>query len=139
MKSYKLIIGAFIVFFLFVAIDGDLKETRVKVGSDDNLFVQLFKEPVEICYLIMKDGTIYRTTQYLEDKVYLNINTLKQTLKKKEQTIGDIAIIVHNHLQPYRISENDKKIYYRLKGEGFKGTFVIFLQGVNMVLIYEEK
>lgn len=107
--------------------------------DEGNLFRLLFKEPVEICYIMLKNGTIFKITQYFENKVYINIEQMRKELKEYDCDIKDIVIIIHNHLDLSRISEQDKKIYRYLRQEGFKGVFAIFLQGADTVLIYEEK
>jgi hypothetical protein len=130
--------GCIVIFLILAPIARDLKETKIAV-KDNNLFVSWFKEPIEICYIIMRDGTVYKVTQNFENIIFFNVWIMKEHLKKKGYTISDILLMVHNHLKLHRISEGDKAIYYQLKREGFRGIFAIFLQGANTVLLYEEK
>jgi len=138
-KLALLIVILLLLSSAWVANNGiQFTEKRVKVG-ENNIYVHLFKEPIEIVYLLMKDGTPYKITQNYNNRVYFNIYSLKKYLKKRNHVISGISIMVHNHLIPTRISDDDKKIFRSLIREGFNGAFVIFLQGVNQVLIYEEK
>jgi hypothetical protein len=104
-----------------------------------NLWQKLFPDRLERVYIIMKDGTAFNHTSHYEDRIYMSIESLQGTLKKKDYTIKDIAIIIHNHLKNSKFSSIDHKQYRRLKKHGFNGLFLLYSHMTNKVYDIENK
>jgi hypothetical protein len=107
-----------------------------------NFCQKLFTEPVEIVYVIMKDGTPFNYTSHYDDKVYMSIGRLEKILKKfknKDYRIEDIATVIHNHLKDCRFSLEDRKQYRRLKKYGFNGLFLLYSHMMNKIYFLEDK
>ena len=101
-----------------------------------NPWQELFTEPVEIAYVIMKDWTTFTYTSQLENEVYISMGKLEERLKKfkgKNYSIKDIAIIIHNHITDYQFSPRDYKVYRRLKKRGFQGLFLLYSHMTNKI------
>jgi len=106
-----------------------------------NSWQDLFSEPVERVYMMMKDGLVLNHTSHYGDKIYMSIEALETTLKKfnKNYRIKDIAIIIHNHFKDFRFSPEDHKQYRRLKKHGFNGSFLLYSHLTKKVYDIEEK
>lgn len=102
---------------------------------------ELFTEPIEKVYVIMKDKTGFEHTSHDEIKVHMSIGMLQRRLKKvkdKNYRIKDIAIIIHNHLKYCHFSDDDYKQYMRLKQHGFNGVFLLYCQRTNKAYDIED-
>jgi len=107
-----------------------------------NFWQKLFSDPVEIVYVIMKDGTPVNYTSHYEDKVYMSVGRLEETLKKfkkKNYRIKDVAILIHNHLTSCKFSHEDRNQYRRLKKYGFNGLFLLYSNMTNKTYCLEDK
>lgn len=93
-----------------------------------NPWQQLFTEPFESVYFIMKDGTRFRKTNNYSDRVYVHIGKLEKELKTPEKNykISDIATIIHNHFVNKEFAPDDIKQYKKFKKHGFKGRFLLY-------------
>lgn len=103
-----------------------------------NPWQQLFTEPFEIAYVIMKDRITFTYTSGLENEVYISIGKLEKKLKKMGYKIEDIVVVIHNHLTDYKFSPRDYKMYRRLKKYGFKGHFLLYSHMTNKTYDIED-
>lgn len=114
----------------------------VEKKKKTNPWQELFTEPIEKVYIIMKDKKGFEYTSHDEIKVHMSIGRLEKTLKKvknKNYSIKDIAIIIHNHLKYCHFSDEDHKQYMRLKQYGFNGLFLLYCQRTNKTCCLEDK
>jgi len=99
----------------------------------------LFPDPLERVYVIMKDGTIFLYTSHYGDKVYASMGELERMLKKRGSSIKEIAIVIHNHRKEKSFSRSDYKQYWTLKAEGFDGRFLLYCHRTKEVYDIENK
>lgn len=94
---------------------------------------ELFTEPAEIVYFIMKDDQPFRVSSGRVKSIYVPIEELKKRLKNEKEAyeIKDIAIVIHNHRTKRRFSSADWKFYRDLKRRGFNGRFLLYCQRTN--------
>jgi len=106
-----------------------------------NSWQELFTEPFESVYFIMKDGTRFRKTNNYDDRVYVDIDNLEKELKTSEKSykIKDIAIIIHNHLDNKKFAPDDIKQYKKFKKYGFTGRFLLYSHVTNKTYDIEDK
>lgn len=103
---------------------------------------ELFTEPSEIAYIIMKDWTTFVYTSQLENEIYISIGKLEKRLKEfkgKNYSIKNIAIVIHNHITDYQFSSRDHKMHRRLKKRGFKGHFLLYSHMTNKTYNIESE
>ena len=98
-----------------------------------------FTEPIEIVYIIMKDGRRFWRTSHDEVKISMDTGRLEKALKKRDYEIKDIAVVIHNHLKDCRFSSDDYQRYRRLKKYGFNGYFLVYCHTSNKVYDIEDK
>ena len=110
-----------------------------KEDSINDYWQRLFSEPVEKVCIIMKDYTIFPHTSHYEDVIYMEIGRLEKALKKKGYKIEDIIIVIHNHLTVCRFSDDDYKLYRRLKKYGFDGLFLVYCHTSKKTYDIEKK
>ena len=115
------------------------KEREQHITSLD--WGRLFKEPIETLYILTKDGQAFKVSSQDEEEVFLTLGTLEKQLRTSERDykIGDIAVIIHNHLKGGGISPTDKKLHFRLKKYGFKGNFLFYSHIANKTVEYKPK
>lgn len=106
------------------------------------LFKDKFKDPIEVCYLILADYTMYRLTSHDETKITFSFFELKRELKRRGHKISDIMIIIHNH-EPgtsRKFSNRDIQTWYDFKAEGFVGNYYLLYEGNGVIyeLIEDE-
>jgi len=107
-----------------------------------NPWQRLFTEPIEIVYIIMKDGVGFKHTSRYETKIHLNIGMLERKLKKikkRNYSIKEIMIVIHNHLRNSEFSPEDHRQYMRLKEHGFNGSFLLYSHMTNKTYNIENK
>ena len=111
------------------------------VLGDYNFWQELFKEPIERMFIIMKDGRTFKHDNSDEKKIYISAGELEETLKNLEKPykIKDIAIIIHNHFIEYKFSPDDEKFYWDLKARGFNGLFLLYCHRTNKTYCLEDK
>ncbi|MBA7684826.1 hypothetical protein ES703_93239 [subsurface metagenome] len=103
---------------------------------------ELFTEPSEIVYVIMKDGATFPCTSKHEVMVDMSIGRLEEKLRKvkgKNYSIKEIAIIIHNHRKKKSFSRSDYKQYWTLKSYGFDGRFLLYCHMTNKTYNIEDK
>lgn len=101
---------------------------------------ELFTEPCEIVYFIMKDGQPFRVSSGGVKSIHVPIEELKKRLKDEKEAyeIKDIAIVIHNHRTKPRFLEADWKFYRDLKKRGFNGQFLMYCHRTNKVYDIEN-
>jgi len=120
MKKRILILG-----LMYLLILGSVLSAEERDPIND-YWQKLFPPPVEKVCIIMKDYMIFPHTSHYEDVIYMEIGRLEKALKKKGYKMGDIAVVIHNHLDDSRFSNLDYKQYRRLKRYGFNGLFLLY-------------
>ena len=100
---------------------------------------ELFPDPIERVYIIMKDDMAFKHTSHEERFLCLSAGILEETLKKTPYKIKDIAIIIHNHRIKREFSESDCRFYRDLNKRGFKGLFLLYCHWTNNVYCMEKK
>ena len=98
-------------------------EARKKI---DISWKELFPDPTEKVYAIMKNGVIFRATSHDEKKVHMGFRILEKEIKKRGYKIEDIEIVVHNHRKEKSFSRSDYKQYWTLGSQGFDGKFLMY-------------
>jgi len=113
-----------------------------KGKKEINPWQELFTEPIEKVYIIMKDRTGFKDSGYDEVKVHMSVGMLERRLKKfkdKNYGIKDIAIIIHNHFRNCDFSPEDRKQYRMLKKYGFNGLFLMYCHRTNKTYDIEDE
>jgi len=112
----------------------------VSMWGKINFFSKLFTEPIEILYIIMKDGTPFRYTSFDENRIWLNVEEMERGLRTPDRkySISDIAIIIHNHLIEDKASDDDRRQLKDLKKHGFKGLFLIYCKRTNKTYLVQD-
>lgn len=106
--------------------------------TDDSLR-PFFKESIEILMFTLNDGRCMLFSELSEDNVGVAVGQLNDLLKKWGYRMGDVAIVVHNHLKPLWFSPRDKKLCHRLVRYGFQGKFLVYFPSRNKTIEYEYK
>lgn len=112
------------------------KKGEVKTWKD------LFTEPVETVYIIMKDGMIFQHSNQNEVMVEMSIGRLEKKLRKvkgKNYSIKEIRTVIHNHRRKNFFTRADYRQYEMLKKYGFKGLFLMYCHRTNKVYDIEDK
>ena len=123
------------VFPLFA--QGKLKTVQVK--GFDGLKKWFRNEPVESCYIVMKDKVRFYITSYHEARIESSYYNITKKLDRKGYKIKDIYLIVHNHWAWSRFTPTDKLLYIRLREDGFRGLFLLYVQPQGNVFSLVEK
>lgn len=102
---------------------------------------ELFTEPFEIVYIIMKDGARFKHTSQYEIRIKMSIGRLEETLKKikgKNYSIKEIKLVIHNHRLKNYFTRSDYRQYWMLKKYGFNGLFLMYCHRTNKTYDIEE-
>lgn len=99
----------------------------------------LFTEPFEMVYVIMKDGATFPCTSRHETMVDMSIGRLKEELKKRDFSMKDIAVVIHNHRMKKTFGQEDWRQYHLLKRYGFNGRFLLYCHRTKEVYDIEDK
>lgn len=87
---------------------------------------ELFTEPVERMYVVMKNRIIFRVTSNDEKSININFGIMERELKKRNYKTEDIEIIIHSHFADCNFSDSDEKQNRTLKRRGFNGLFLLY-------------
>jgi len=87
---------------------------------------KIFTEPFEVMAIYTKNGKTITITSHLVNRVNGSLEEIEYYLNLVGSNLESAKSIVHNHPTPNRWSLQDKKFYYELKREGFKGEFVLY-------------
>ncbi len=87
---------------------------------------EIFTEPFETLVVITRDGKAITVTNQLARQVRSSVAEIENFLKSIDCGLDSVELIIHNHPTPSRWSLQDKRFYYRLKREGYKGDFVLY-------------
>lgn len=101
-------------------------------------WLDYFPDPIERVYVIMKNETAFKFTNYEERLIYMGAGILEDFLKKKAYKIKDIAIIIHNHRFERKFSDADWKFYRDLKRRKFNGLFLLYCHITKEVYDIED-
>ena len=96
------------------------------IANQTKSWLDYFPDPIEQIYVVMKDETAFKFTNYEERLVYMGVGILEDFLKKKIYGIKDIVIIIHNHRFEQKFSPADWKFYNDLKKRNFSGHFLLY-------------
>jgi len=134
MKTKILILG-----LIYLLMQGSVLSAEKKDST--NSWQKLFTEPVEIVYIIMKDKTGFKDTNYDENLIYMKIERLEERLKnsKGAYKIKDIAVVIHNHRKKKYFTPKDIRQYEILKKHGFSGLFLLYCHRTNKTYSLENK
>ena len=99
-----------------------------------NVFRELFKDPYEVLVVIFRDWTGFAITTQDEGKVAVAESFIIEEIEERGKTPADILVIVHNHNDPSRFSEQNNHFYFYLKRQGFDGFFYIYYPHSGKVL-----
>lgn len=115
MRTKIMILGLICLLMLGCALSFEKK-------SQTNSWRNLFTEPVEIVYFIMKDNQPFRVSNEGVKSIHVPIEELKKRLKNEKEAyeIKDIAIVIHNHRTGRKFSPADWKFYGDLKEAGIQ-------------------
>jgi len=134
MRTKVLILGLIFLLMMSSVLSAEKKK-------EVNIWQQLFTEPFESVYFIMKDGTRFRKTNNYRDRVYVDIDNLEKELKTSEKSykIKDIAVIIHNHFDNKKFAPDDIKQYKKFKKHGFNGRFLLYSHITNKTYDIEDE
>ena len=120
-------------------MDKKIKEKEREQDITSRNWDSLFTEPIETLYIIMNDLITFKVSSQDERQVFLTLGTLEKKLRTKERDykMGDIAVIIHNHLNDRKFSPIDKKQHRRFKKYGFKGYFLLYSHTANKTIEYK--
>ena len=91
-----------------------------------------FTEPMETLYILTEDNQLFKYTDSEEKGIDFNTQALQMWLKsvnKKRGTnysVGNIKMILHNHLKDSKFSDKDHKTYRDLTKSGFNGQYMMY-------------
>lgn len=121
---------------LLIPLSGTEKADVLNYGWEE-----LFTEPCEIVYFIMKDGQPFRISSRSVKSIHVPIEELKKRLKNEKEAyeIKDIAIVIHNHQNSRKFSPGDWQFYRDLKRRGFDGQFLMYCHMTNKTYNIEDK
>jgi len=119
-----------LVVFALVAIQAS-SQINVYV-SRGNLWEAYLTQNAETALLLFRDGELVLMTENLENRVAFVWDEVF-----KDQSPGDLLVVIHNHLGLCRWSEQDIRLYHRLRQAGFKGEFLLRL-GSGKVIKLED-
>jgi len=111
-----------IVLSIFSILPQDLPPLYV---NSTNIYIEVFREPVEKMIVLFVGGTKLVVTNYVEELVVFPYKEMERERLKYE----DIVLVIHNHLagaEPW-FSRADISLYWWLRGQGFRGLFLIYL------------
>ena len=118
------------------------KVVKVRAKLVYAAFAGKFLEPIEVCYLVMSDDTLYRLTSNDTKSIRFNFSELKEVLAGNGHKISDIIVIIHSHLvnTSRNFSLLDIQTWYNFKMEGFTGNFYLYYQGNRTIYeLIEDK
>lgn len=131
MKMLSLVV----IILLAVSCASIPREEKDQVKS----WLDYFPDPVERIYVVLKDETVFKFTNYEERFIYLSAGILEDFLKKKGHEIKDIVIIIHNHRFEQKFSPADWRFYGDLKRRNFKGRFLLYCHWTKKVYDIENE
>ena len=102
-------------------------------SSRGNIFVNAFKEPFESIYLVFYNGDWIRLTTHYDKTTFIDAYYIANFLKRKDQRLKDVAIIIHNHFARPTLSPGNMLNMKRLKGMGFRGSFCVYVTGTRRI------
>lgn len=130
------------VLMAFAGVGLCYKVCKVRAKLVYASFVKKFTEPIEVCYLLTSDFTVYRITSNNEIRINFKMFDLKRILKKGGHEMSDIIVIIHNHLPATSryFSMMDIQTWYDFKRMGFDGNYYLLYQGNKVIyeLIEDE-
>ena len=127
----KIILGLYLAFLI-----------PLFAAADFNSWKDLFTEPFEKVYVVMKDGATFPCTSKHEAMVDMSIGILEEKLRKikgKNYSIKEIAVVIHNHRIKKSFGQEDWKQYHMLKRYGFNGRFLLYCHRTKQVYDIEKK
>ena len=127
MGSTKVITNNLIQIFSLLMLASVFSASEKRINS----WQELFPDHLERVYVVMKDGATFPHTSQDEAMVDMSIGRLEEELKKKDYSIKDIMVVIHNHRMSKRFSHEDYKQYWTLKGYGFDGQFLLYCHRTN--------
>lgn len=98
----------------------------VYVGKFD-IFEDAFKEVIERLYLVFYDGKGLSITTRHDYGIYIDAWYIRELLRAHNRTLGDVAIMTHNHFARPNLSVSDWSVLKALRRMGFKGSFCIYV------------
>lgn len=132
-KAAALVIAALIPLGLSAGVN------RIKYYDHQPHLKNIIKGPFEILAIYTENGKTITITSGMEDRICGSIEDLEKYLAKVGSDIESISMITHNHPVPARWSLQDKKFYYRLKREGFKGKYALYFAWCDRVRYFDEE
>lgn len=103
-----------------------------------NIFAPHFTEPFESMIILLSDGTAYRITTFEQRRINTTPGYVYEYLTRRGVCLGDIAIIIHNHLYVGGFSDADDNFYRYFYRRGFRGSFCIYYPFSGKVLVKEK-
>ena len=135
MRMKILILGLICLLMLSPVLSAEKKE----IANVD--WRELFTEPIEIVYIIMKDGATFPHTSKHGAMVDMSIGRLEEELRKikgKNYSIKEIAVVIHNHRMNKNFGQEDWRQYRMLKKYGFNGQFLLYCHRTKKVYDIEK-
>jgi len=100
---------------------------------------ELFPDHLERVYIIMKDGAIIQHSSQHGTMIDISIGRLEEELRKRNSSIKEIKMVIHNHRNQKSFSRSDYKQYWALKSFGFDGQFLLYCHRTREVYDIEGK
>ena len=104
-----------------------------------NIFNGAFRETFESCVMVLNNGDWIEFTTRDGDKIAANVSVVEILLTEYGATLGDVVIIMHNHFASPNFSEADIKTIRYLRGQGYTGSFGIYVTSTGKVYLYKDK
>ena len=100
--------------------------------SSFNRFEPIFTEPFESLHLEFWDGESLTISSRDVDRIRISPIELYDYLKSRNKKIGDISVVVHNHLTLNRFSEGNRRFYNWIRNNAeFMGWYVVYYPGTK--------
>ena len=122
-----------VLFFATIGFCHEVIKCHTKIIYE--IFKDKFTEPIEVCYLLTTDATLYRVTSHDEYSIRFNMWDLIKTMKRNGHDFSDVLIIIHNHEAgtSRKFSDLDIQTWYNFKALGFTGNYYLFYEGNRQI------
>jgi len=87
----------------------------------------------------MEDRVAFKYSSQDEVMIDIKIGRLKEELKKRDYSMKDIAIVIHNHRRKNFFTRADYRQYEMFKKHGFNGRFLLYCHRTNKTYDIEKE
>jgi hypothetical protein len=109
---------------------GELQEVRVWWNWHGNIFSLTYDHiSWETLLMVFDNGDIASLTGFFTTVIPVNATYFAYMCSHYGKEVGEIDLLIHNHLLPLGFSLGDMRFYEGLKRYGFKGDYLLYSPG----------